>query len=61
MLTGDFPWQDNTFDGVMSNGVFLDIGSVEEIKSLQSKVVFPNVDYQALVDENPTVIMVGKK
>ena len=161
LLKGDFPWPDNTFDGVMSNWVFLDIGSVEEmdaaareiyrvmkprglfvmlvnneeyigkrtstyqngepgktdnpgdeiivtyfknenesiefkdyywstetycsvmeragfkevisylpkrnpstieeIKFLQSKGVFPNVDYQALVDEKPTVIIVGKK
>ncbi|MGB3460083.1 MAG: hypothetical protein WBB08_12505 [Halobacteriota archaeon] len=30
LLTADFPWPDNTFDGVMSNWVFLDIGSVEE-------------------------------
>lgn len=31
LLAGDFPWADNTFDGVMSNWVFLDIGSVEEM------------------------------
>jgi len=31
LLTGHFPWPANTFDGVMSNWVFLDIGSVEEM------------------------------
>jgi trans-aconitate methyltransferase len=31
LLTGDFPWSDDTLDGAMSNWVFVDIGSVEEM------------------------------
>jgi hypothetical protein len=35
--------------------------TIEEIESLQIKGLFPDVDYQALIDETPTVIIVGKK
>jgi ubiquinone/menaquinone biosynthesis C-methylase UbiE len=38
LLKGYFPWPDNTFDGVMSNWVFLDIGSVEELDAAAMEI-----------------------
>nr|QNO54311.1 hypothetical protein MAAFGJEL_00003 [Methanosarcinales archaeon ANME-1 ERB7] len=38
MLKGYFPWPDNTFDGVMSNWVFLDMGSVEELDAAAREI-----------------------
>jgi hypothetical protein len=66
----DYYWPTETFCSVMERAGFREITSyvpklnpctIEEIKFLQGKGIFPNVDYQALVDETPTVIIVGEK
>ncbi len=38
LLKGYFPWPDNTFDAVMSNWVFLDMGSVEELDAAAREI-----------------------
>ncbi len=66
----DYYWPTETYCSVMERAGFREVTSyvpklnprtIEEIKVLQSEGLFPDVDYQALVDENPTVIIVGKK
>jgi len=55
LLTGDFPWPDNTFDGVMSNWVFLDIGSVEEMDVAAREI------YRVLKPGGPFVMLVNNE
>ena len=66
----DYYWSTKTYCSLIKRAGFRDVTSyvpklsphtIEEIKFIQSKGVFPDVDYQALVDETPTVIIVGKK
>ena len=66
----DYYWPIETYCSVMERVGFREVTSYvpevnprtfEEIEFLQSKDFFPDVDYQALVDEKPTVIIVGKK
>ncbi len=55
LLTGDFPWPDNTFDGVMSNWVFLDIGSVEEMDVAARQI------HRVLKPRGPFVMLVNNE
>ena len=55
LLIGDFPWQDNIFDGVMSNWVFVDIGSVEEMDTATREI------YRVLKPEGPFVMLVNNE
>jgi hypothetical protein len=66
----DYYWPIETYCSVMKRAGFravtsyvpeLNPRSIKEIKFLQSNDFFPDVDYQALVDEKPTVIIVGRK
>ena len=66
----DYYWPTKTYCTVMKTAGFREVTSyvpqlnprtIEEIESLQIKGLFPDVDYQALIDETPTVIIVGKK
>lgn len=55
VLTGDFPWQDNIFDGVMSNWVFVDIGSIEEMDTTAREI------NRVLKPEKPFVMLVNNE
>ena len=66
----DYYWPIETYCSVMERAGFREVTSyvpelnprtIEEIEFLQSNDFFPDVDYQALVDEKPTVIIVGEK
>jgi hypothetical protein len=66
----DYYWPIETYCSVMERAGFREVTSyvpernprtIEEIEFLQSNDFFPDVDYQALVDEKPTVIIVWKK
>jgi len=55
LLTGDFPWQDNIFEGAMSNWVFVDIGSVEEMDTAAREI------YRVLKPGGPFVMLVNNE
>jgi ubiquinone/menaquinone biosynthesis C-methylase UbiE len=66
----DYFWPTETYSSVIGRAGFREVRSyvprlnprtIEEIEFLKSQDFFPNVDYQALVNENPRVIIVGKK
>ena len=66
----DYYWDTETYCSMMKKAGFREVISyvprlnprtIEEIEFLQSKGGFPNVDYKLLVNESPTVIIVGKK
>jgi ubiquinone/menaquinone biosynthesis C-methylase UbiE len=66
----DFYWPTETYCSVMEKAGFKDVTSyvpklnsltIKEIELLKKEGVFPEVDYQALIDERPTVIISGKK
>jgi ubiquinone/menaquinone biosynthesis C-methylase UbiE len=62
-------WPIDTYHSVMKKVGFgvrqyvptLNLKTKKEIKFLQSKGAFPDVNYQALIKEKPTLILVGKK
>ena len=55
LLRGNFPWPEETFDGVMSNWVFLDIGSTEEMETAANEI------YRVLKSGGPFVMLLNNE
>ena len=55
LLAGDFPWPDSSLDGVMSNWVFVNIGTVEEMDTAAREI------HRVLRPGGPFVMLVNNQ